>query len=320
MRNTVTSLTLFEAQKDKLRLKWLSGKAGQHRPINDDSSQESRSALVGHLNAIHPNQIQLLGRWEFEYLSSLRKNSHHDVLHMLYANKPAAIIVSDGLEASSDFIALSEKTDTPLFSSRVTSQKIINRIQYYLGQQLAETQILHGVFMEVHGMGVLLSGDSGIGKSELALELINRGQRLIADDAPEFSRIAPDTIRGSCPEALRDFLEVRGLGILNIREMYGDSAIKPSKNLRLIVRLTLLSNVHEHSFDRLEGSYRNIGFMDVEIPEVMIPVAPGRSLAVLVEAAARQHIQLLSGYNATQDFILKQQRLIDSTQNETDNN
>ena len=168
--------------------------------------------------------------------------------------------------------------------------------------------------MEVHGIGVLLSGDSGIGKSELALELINRGHRLIADDAPEFSRTAPDTVRGSCPEALRDFLEVRGLGILNIREMYGDSAIKPSKNLRLIVCLTLLDNVQDYNFDRLEGSYRNIGFMDVEIPEVMIPVAPGRSLAVLVEAAARQHIQLLSGYNATQDFILKQQRLIDANQ------
>jgi HPr kinase/phosphorylase len=197
-------------------------------------------------------------------------------------------------------------------SSPVNSQKLIDRIHYDLKERLAEQSILHGVFMEVHGMGVLLSGESGIGKSELALDLINRGHRLIADDAPEFSRIGPDTVRGRCPEVLRDFLEVRGLGILNIREMYGDSAIKPSKNLRLIVRLQLMNEKQIHNMDRLTRSYRSNSLLDVDIPEVIIPVAPGRSLAVLVEAATRQHIQLVSGYNATEDFIQKQQQLLQS--------
>lgn len=173
---------------------------------------------------------------------------------------------------------------------------------------------MHGVFMEVHGLGVLLGGQSGIGKSELALELINRGHRLIADDAPEFSRTAPDTIRGSCPETLCDFLEVRGLGILNIREMFGDSAIKPSKNLRLIVGLSMMSEAQIRSIDRLEGTYTTVTLLDIEIPEVIIPVAPGRNLAVLVEAATRQHIQVISGYNAAEDFIRKQQQIMESTQ------
>jgi len=312
MTELVTALTLYENQKNKLSLQWVGGIAGKNRLIEPEDKRESRTSLIGHLNAIHPNQIQVLGRWEYEYLASLRKNSHHDVLQLLYQNEPAAIIIADDLPAEQILVRMADDTGTPLFRSPELSQKLIARLQYFLEAKLAATEILHGVFMEVHGMGVLLCGQAGIGKSELALELINRGHRLIADDAPEFSRSAGDTVRGHCPEALRDFLEVRGLGILNIREMYGDSAIKPSKNLRLIVRLIMMDDVKDQHYDRLEGSYRNFTFMDIEIPEVLIPVAPGRSLAVLVEAAARQHIQLLSGYNATQDFILKQQELIDA--------
>lgn len=312
MSQLITALALYEAHKNKLSLQWVGGFTGKQRVIEPDESADSRTSLIGHLNAIHPNQIQVLGRWEYEYLASLRKNSHHDVLQMLYQNEPAAIIIADDLPTEEILVRMADDTGTPLFCSPMSSQKLIGRLQYYLDIKLAETHIMHGVFMEVHGMGVLLCGQAGIGKSELALELINRGHRLIADDAPEFSRSAGDTVRGRCPEALRDFLEVRGLGILNIREMYGDSAIKPSKNLRLIVRLIMMEDVKDHGYDRLEGSYRSFSFMDVDIPEVLIPVAPGRSLAVLVEAAARQHIQLLSGYNATQDFILKQQDLINA--------
>lgn len=312
MTDTVTASLLYETHQKRLSLQWVAGQSGSDREIHPDEHQGTRISLIGHLNAIHPNQIQVLGRWELEYLASLQKNSHHDVIKLLFINEPAAIIISDGLDAPEELIQEADKTDTPLLISPVISQKLIDRIQYDLNERLAESSILHGVFMEVHGMGVLLSGESGIGKSELALDLINRGHRLIADDAPEFSRIGPDTVRGRCPEVLRDFLEVRGLGILNIREMYGDSAIKPSKNLRLIVRLQLMNEKQIHNMDRLTRSYRSNSLLDVVIPEVIIPVAPGRSLAVLVEAATRQHIQLISGYNAAEDFIQKQQQLIQS--------
>ena len=234
------------------------------------------------------------------------------LLQQLFGNAPAAIIVTNDLKVTEDLHKRAEQTGTPLLTSPANSQQVISRILHDLNDRLAESAIIHGVFMEVHGLGVLLTGESGIGKSELALDLINRGHRLIADDAPEFARISPDTVRGTCPDVLRDFLEVRGLGILNIREMFGDSAIKPSKNLRLIVKLILMGGDEIHQMDRLTGSSRSFRLLDVEIPEVIIPVAPGRSLAVLVETATRQHIQLISGYNAAEDFIQKQQQLIHS--------
>ena len=314
MTDKVTAQLLFETHKHRLLLQWVAGRAGKDREIRPDESHNTRISLIGHLNAIHPNQIQVLGRWELEYLGKLGKNSYNDLLQQLFGNSPAAIIVTNGQQISDDLMQRAEQSGTPLLSSPVNSPQLINRIQYDLNARLAETAIIHGVFMEVHGLGVLLTGESGIGKSELALDLINRGHRLIADDAPEFSRISPDTVRGSCPEVLCDFLEVRGLGILNIREMFGDSAIKPSKNLRLIVRLILMNGEEIHQMDRLTGSYRSFSLLDVDIPEVIIPVAPGRSLAVLVEAATRQHIQLISGYNAAEDFIQKQQQLIHSQQ------
>lgn len=314
MTYTLTAGTLFEQHKDKLLLDWLAGRKGEDRLITEDDKQQPRVSLIGHLNAIHPNQIQILGPWELEYLNQLGKNTHHDVIQQLFANKPAAIIVTDGLLPDQALIKLADDSRTPLFTSSIKSQKLINILQHSLDHSLAEIVILHGVFMEVYGTGVLLRGESGIGKSELALELINRGHRLIADDAPEFSRATPDTIRGYCPPALQNFLEVRGLGILNIRDMFGDSAIKPSKNLQLIVSLYFMREDFKEPLDRLHGSKQDITILDMEIPEVRLPVAPGRNLAVLVEAATRQHIQRLSGYNAAEDFMQKQQHLIDKSQ------
>jgi HPr kinase/phosphorylase len=314
MKQPLTAGTLFEHHKDKLLLDWLAGRKGKDRLITEDDKHQPRVSLIGHLNAIHPNQIQILGPWELEYLNQLGKNTHHDVIAQLFSNQPAAIIVTDGLLPDQALIKLADNSDTPLFTASVSSQKLINILQHFLEQTLAEIVVLHGVFMEVYSTGVLLRGESGIGKSELALELINRGHRLIADDAPEFSRVSPDAVRGQCPPALQNFLEVRGLGILNIRDMFGDSAIKPAKNLQLIVSLYFMQEPANQPLDRLHGSKQTHNVLDVEIPEVRLPVAPGRNLAVLVEAATRQHIQSLSGYNAADDFSQKQQRLIQSKQ------
>lgn len=314
MAHQLTAGTLFETHKDKLLLDWIAGRNGAQRLITQDDKQTPNFSLIGHLNAIHPNQIQILGPWELEYLSHLGKNTHHDVIQQLFSSEPAAIIVTDGLLPDQTLTKLADQSSTPLLTSSIQSQKLINILQHYLESALAEMVVLHGVFMEVYGIGVLLHGESGIGKSELALELINRGHRLVADDAPEFARTAPDVLRGSCPEILQNFLEVRGLGILNIRDMFGDSALKPSKNLGLIVNLYYLQDNLKQKLDRLHGSKRNRNILEVEIPEVQVPVAPGRNLAVLVEAATRQHIQLMSGYNAVEDFIQRQKRSIDSKQ------
>jgi HPr kinase/phosphorylase len=169
----------------------------------------------------------------------------------------------------------------------------------------------HGVFMDVIGIGVLLTGGAAVGKSELALELITRGHQLIADDAPEFNRSSEGDLRGSCPPLLCDFLEVRGLGLLNIRVMFGDSAIKLQKRLSLIIHLQPMATEELNQIDRLRGSLTSTELLGVEIPKVTLPVAPGRELAILVETAVRQHIQRLRGYHASQEFIDRQQATID---------
>jgi len=210
-----------------------------------------------------------------------------------------------------DLRAPAEAAGIPIWRSPMPSQEVITQIQYYHGGLYAQRATLHGVFMEVMGIGVLITGDPSIGKSELALELVSRGHRLVADDAPEFTQIAPDVLSGTCPELLRDFLEVRGLGILNIRALFGDSAIKQSKYLRLIIHLQKMSEDDIRGIDRLRGNRRTREALGVEIPEVTLPVAPGRNLAVLVEAAARTHILAMKGYDASQVFIERQQKQIE---------
>jgi len=169
---------------------------------------------------------------------------------------------------------------------------------------------LHGVFLDVLGIGVLLQGDSGTGKSELALSLINHGHRLIADDAVEFIQVGDDTIIGRCPEMLQDFLEVRGLGILNIRVMFGDSAIKENKRLQLIVKVAIFSDEELLQIDRLHGMYQIQKIHDVEIPHVTIPIAPGRNISVLIESAVRNQILKNTGYNASNEFIARQHQFL----------
>jgi len=176
---------------------------------------------------------------------------------------------------------------------------------------LAEKITIHGVFLDIHGLGVLLTGASGVGKSELGLELVTRSHCLIADDAIEFSQQGSGEVRGSCPDVLRDFLEVRGLGVLDIRAMYGDGVIKDSKDLCLIIHLERMTPEKIQQVDRLEGCFGKRQILDMDVPVVTLPVASGRNLAVLVEAAVRHHILLRKGYNASDAFIARQQKILD---------
>ncbi len=319
----LTVTTLFEIHREKLALEWLAGHAGEGRAVElekrryaaglaPDSSWGSSSgpAVVGHLNLIHPNRIQVLGCSECDYLRGLGKNSHDDAIKHLFDYAPAAVIVADGQPAEPELKQYAERTATPLFASRQSSNKIVDHLHYYLVNFLADKTTLHGVFMDVLGIGVLLTGDSGVGKSELALELVSRGHCLIADDAPEFSHIAPDTLDGTCPELLRDFLEVRGLGVLDIRAMFGDSAIKQNERLRLIVHLRRMTDEEVYKMDRLRGEHSVRTVLEVEIPQILLPVAPGRNLAVLVEGAVRNHILSLGGYHAAKAFMEQQRHIM----------
>ena len=318
MDDTPTVSTLFSRYQKRLALQWVEGQEGSSRQLKWTSDTPGKS-LVGHLNTIHPNRVQILGQLELDYLTHLSDASRHELLTQLYSARPAAIIVAERgaaelkggcKELPAELSSMAKETQTPLLCSELASVKLVSDLHHFLGSELSEKTIVHGVFLEVQGMGVVLTGESGVGKSELALELITRNHRLIADDAPEFFRVGPDTVRGTCPDALRDFLEVRGLGILNVRAMYGDSAIKISKDLRLMIHLENMALEKIQQVDRLEGSYTQKNILDVEIPMVTLPVATGRNLAVLVEAAVRHHILLRKGYNASEAFVTRQQEFI----------
>ncbi len=326
---------IFSIHAERLELAWVAGRAGGARKIvaglvhadgrkvigDDLTTFETRrgvaprmspkKSLVGHLNLIHPNEIQVLGDSEVQYLAGLRDISREDALRQLLSHEPRCVIVADGQAVPEQLREECAGSATPLLSSPLPSNKLVDDLHYYLSNLLAEAATLHGVYMEVMSIGVLLTGESGVGKSELALELITRGHRLIADDAPEFSRIAPDIVNGTCPQALQDFLEVRGLGIVNIRELFGAGALRSNKYLRLIIRLERLDRPGLVDIDRLGGSYRTRQVLGLEIPEILLPVAPGRNLAVLVECAARNHILRMSGYNSADDFMQRQRAILD---------
>jgi HPr kinase/phosphorylase len=331
MTSQITLKELFDSHSEKYGLQWIAGQQGSNniiipeeskdkqttsprgkkkkKPAGKDKTIESKS-LVGYLNLIHPHQIQILGGTELRYFEGLRSITKQDAIRQLFEPGPACIIVSHKKSVPTFLKRKCNEHSVPLFSSPLTSNVLTDSLHYYLNNLFADVLTLHGVYMEVHAIGVLLTGPSGVGKSELALELITRGHRLVADDAPQFSRLAPDIINGTCPTALQDFLEVRGLGIINVRELFGDSAIKINKYLRLIIRLEPLSKESIKQIDRLEGSYTTQNILDLEIPEITLPVAPGRNLAVLLECAARNHMLRMSGYNASEEFSERQSAIM----------
>lgn len=307
----LTVRTLIETYRERLGLEWFAGEEGGERKLLGPDEEASGTSMVGHLNFIHPHRIQVMGYPELEYLEGLGKNSYQDAVRNLFADGCVLVVLAGGLKPSRDLCRYATISGTALVGSPLPSDKLVDHLDYYLSGMLGDTTLMHGVFMDVMGIGVLLTGQSAIGKSELALELITRGHRLVADDAPEFTRVAPDTIRGSCPELLRDFLEVRGLGVLNVRQMFGDNSIKQSKNLRLIIDLIGYHPDEVDSLDRLQGSRHSRKLLDVEVPEIQLPVAPGRNLAVLVEAAVRNHVLYYNGYDAAWDFISRQRQQLE---------
>ncbi len=309
---TLTANDVFQAQRESLALKWLAGHKGQDRPLEPTAARYPGMALVGHLNPIHPNRVQVIGNAEIDYLNSFDPKAQGERLKTLfcYPNCALAIVTNDAAPPAA-LIDHANSAGIPLFSSPLPSPSLIDSLQYFLSRALAERITLHGVFIEVMGTGVLLTGESGIGKSEVALELLSREHRLIADDAVEIARVAPDTLEGRCPEALCDFMEVRGLGILNIRAMFGETATRREKSLELIVRFEQMSKKRMEKIDRLQAETQTQTILGVEVPEVQLLVAPGRNLAVLVEAAARHHLQQIRGGNPLQDLITQQEAVME---------
>lgn len=297
---------LVEDNADDVPFAWLAGQAGADRPIPDDG--RAAADLIGHLNLIHPARIQVFGREEMAYYLAfdVKRRTRH--LEELFEGGVPAVLLSDDLQAPPDLMQACDALQLPLLTTPVAAAQVIELLRIYLTRKFAPTITVHGVFMDVLGLGVLIMGESGLGKSELALELISRGHGLVADDAVELSRTAPHVIDGHCPELLQNMLEVRGLGLLNIRTIFGETSVRRKMKLKLIVHLVRASA--QEKFERLPIQEMTQEILGEPISKVMLQVAAGRNLAVLVEAAVRNTILKLRGIDTLQEFMDKQAEAI----------
>jgi len=312
MNPILTVGELYDAQQTPLKLRWLAGRDGKDRPLEAATAKYPGMALVGHLNFVHPNRVQVLGTAEVEYLRRLPEAEQRQAITNLFSCATTTLVVVANDETADPVLQrTADAAGMPLFTTPLGSPRVIDSLQHYLTRTIAARTTVHGVYLEVMGLGVLITGESGIGKSELALELLSRGHHLIADDAVELARTGPNVLIGRSPGVLRDFLEVRGLGILNVRAMFGDTAVRPEKTLRLIVHLEPLTPDRMKKVDRLQIEQKTRTLLDVDIPEVVLYVAPGRNLAVLVEAATRHHILRLRGINPLDELMQRQQSTMD---------
>ncbi|QIM48668.1 MULTISPECIES: HPr(Ser) kinase/phosphatase [Alcaligenaceae] len=297
----LTVQELVSDNTDKIAFNWIAGLGAAHRVIPDVGM--AGADLVGHLNLIHPSRIQVFGKEELLYYTRFepKRRIHH--LEDLVAGGVPAILMADSLDAPDDLRDFCNVQQIPLLSTSVEAAKLIDLLRIYLGKRLAPRTTVHGVFLDVLGLGVLIMGDSGLGKSELALELISRGHGLVADDAVELSRTAPGIIEGHCPALLQNLLEVRGLGLLDIRTIFGETSVRRKMRLKLIVQLV---RANAENFERLPVQDLTQDILDTPIRRVMLQVAAGRNLAVLVEAAVRNTILSLRGIDTMGEFIERQ--------------
>jgi HPr kinase/phosphorylase len=267
----------------------------------------SAADQIGHLNLIHPGRIQVFGHEEVSYLAHISEQSRLAQTRELVAGKPPALIMAQSLQAPPFIISVCNEHGIPLIATPLPSAQVIDYLRVYLSKKLATRVTMHGVFMDVLGVGVLITGESGLGKSELGLELISRNHGLVADDAVEFARIAPNMIEGRCPPLLQNLLEVRGLGLLDIRAIFGETAVRRKMRLKLIVHLVRRKTLEEN-YERLPLDQQNDEVLGLPIRKVVIPVEAGRNIAVLLEAAVRNTILQLRGIDTLANFMERQQR------------
>jgi len=296
--------------QQKLKLEFTSQPVGLEREIQVSRQAADTFDAANYFNVIRTSSVVLVGYQESRYLETLDLEQQTTLFRTLFRGPVCIIICSQGNSLPAAMVALCETRQIAVMQSALNDSELLDNTRYLLSHTLAESCDQHGVFLEVFSLGVFITGKAAVGKSELALALISRGHRLISDDITRFARTALDRIEGSSPQLLIDFLEVRGLGIVNVRAMFGANALKRNMPLSLIVDLVTLDRDNSAEFDRLGDQHRTRAILGLDFPEVTLPVAPGRNLAVLVEAAARNYLLQANDYNAAQDLIARQNQAI----------
>ena len=312
----VSADALFEEFRTSLKWEWVAGLGASERRFDEVAVRAARSGadLVGYLNYIHPYRAQVLGQREIAYLQS---GSHADCqrrVARIVTLEPPVLVLADGQSAPDALLSMCERAQLPMFATHESSAFVIDVLRTYLSKHFADRTTMHGVFMDILGLGVLITGESGLGKSELGLELISRGQGLVADDAVDLYRISQTTIEGKCPDLLQNLLEVRGIGLLDIRAIFGETAVRRKMRLKLIVHLVRKETM-EREYERLPYEPLTQDVLGVPVLKVVIQVVAGRNIAVLVEAAVRNTVLQLRGIDTYQEFVERHRRAMDQNGN-----
>ena len=307
--NVISADVLFEAFRGRLHWEWQAGLGASERRFDEVAIRAARSGadLVGYLNYIHPYRVQVLGEREVAYISRGNEADRARRVSRIVTLEPPVLVLADNQSAPDELIAMCERAQIPMFATSESAAFVIDVLRAYLSKHFADRTSMHGVFMDILGLGVMITGESGLGKSELGLELISRGNGLVADDAVDLYRINQATIEGRCPELLQNLLEVRGIGLLDIRAIFGETAVRRKMRLKLIVHLVRKETL-ERDYERLPHEPLTQDVLGVPVRKVVIQVVAGRNIAVLVEAAVRNTILQLRGVDTYQEFIARHQR------------
>jgi HPr kinase/phosphorylase len=307
---TVGGLLDPRAEAIGLRLDLLAGRSGLDRPITSPYIQKTGLALAGYHEYLQPGRVLIYGESEIRYLESLSPERRRAALVRSFAKDVPCVLVTGGEVAPPDVAVEADRAGVPLLSTPVPTPTAIGKLTALLEDRLAVRETIHGVLLDVLGLGVLIAGESGIGKSECALDLVVRGHRLVADDTVEIRRRAESIVIGASPELTRHHMEVRGLGLMNIRDLFGVASTRTSKRIELVVLLERWDLQRE--YDRLGIDDATYELLGLRVPLVRMPVAPGRNLAILVEVAARNHILKTRGVHAARDLVARLDRRLEA--------
>jgi len=290
---------LLSEELSELRLTLVAGRAGLERPLTHPRIQKAGLALTGSLDKLQPGRVQVLGLSEVTFLEQLPASQRADLIGRLFAASLTCFVLSRGLSYAPHFIQLAEEKGVPLLATPVASSQLVEALGRFLEGRLALRQVLHGVLLDIYGLGVLLLGPSGVGKSEAALDLVVRGHRLVSDDVVEMIRLR-GVLTGNGPALTRYHMELRGLGIINIKDLFGVAAVREKKDIELVVRLEPW--VEGKSYERLGIEEPTFTLLEVSLPFIEMPVTPGKNLSVLLEVAARNQLLKHRGYHPAKEL------------------
>lgn len=310
--HVISADVLFESFRAMLRWEWVASLGASERRFDELAVRSARSGadLVGYLNYIHPYRVQILGEREVAYLCATCEDDCKRRIARIVTLEPPVLVLADNQTAPPELVSMCERAQIPLFATHEPAAFVSDVLRAYLSKHFADRVSMHGVFMDILGLGVLITGESGLGKSELGLELISRGNGLVADDAVDLFRINQNTIEGKCPQLLQNLLEVRGIGLLDIRAIFGESAVRRKMRLKLIVHLVRKETL-EREYERLPYEPLTQDILGVPVLKAIIQVVAGRNIAVLVEAAVRNTILQLRGIDTYQEFVERHRNAMD---------